>query len=78
MAVQTIYDEVANFIAGMNPHKVIEFKPTETNQNRFDLLIDKNLEEGLTLEEKVEIEHSLILNRIIGLAKAKALNLISL
>jgi hypothetical protein len=74
--VQTVYDEVANFMATMNPEKVIAFKPSEANQNRFELLLDKQKQQLLTVEEKSEIEHYLMLNRIIGLAKAQALNLV--
>lgn len=75
MATKTVYDEVADFIAGMNPNKVIEFKASTTNQLRFDYLLEKNAEKGLSAEEKVEMDHYLVLNRIIGLAKARALTL---
>jgi hypothetical protein len=74
--VHTVYDEVANFMATMNPEKVIAFKPSEANQNRFDLLLEKRKQNELNVEEKSEIEHYLMLNRIIGLAKAQALNLV--
>jgi hypothetical protein len=74
--VHTVYDEVANFMARMNPEKVIAFKPSEVNQTRFDDLLDKQKQHPLSAEEKTEIEHYLMLNRIIGLAKAQALNLV--
>jgi hypothetical protein len=74
--VHTVYDEVANFMATMNPEKVIAFKPSEANQTRFDVLLDKQKQHTLSAEEKSEIEHYLMLNRIIGLAKAQALNLV--
>jgi hypothetical protein len=74
--VHSVYDEVANFMATMNPEKVIAFKPSEANQSRFDILLEKQKLNNLSTEEKTEIEHYLILNRIIGLAKAQALNLV--
>ena len=73
----SVYDEVAAFMASMNPEKVIAFKPSEANQERLDNLLDKQKNEGLTPEEKSEIEHYLMLNRIIGLAKARALSLLA-
>ena len=76
--VQTVYDEVATFMASMNPKKVIAFKPSKANQNRLDFLLDKQKEKGLSDLETSELEHFLMLNRIIGLAKARALNLINL
>ncbi len=71
----SIYDEISAFIASMNPEKVIAFKPSHTNQGRLDLLLDKQKDTGLSIEEKSELEHYLIINRIIGLAKARAINL---
>lgn len=73
----SIYDEVATFMASMNPAKVVAFKASEAHQVRLDLLLDKQQEEGLTADEKSEIEHYLMLNRIIGLAKARAINLLT-
>ncbi len=69
----SVYDEVAAFMAEMNPAKVIAFKPSPENQQRLDFLLDKHNEQGLSSEEKSELEHYLILNRIIGLAKAQAM-----
>jgi hypothetical protein len=70
----TVYDEIAQFMASMNPEKVIQFKPSTTNQERLNFLLDKQKDSGLTAEEKSEIEHFLIINRIVGLAKARAYN----
>lgn len=73
----SIYDEVATFMASMNPAKVVAFKASEAHQARLDLLLDKQQDEDLTADEKSEIEHYLMLNRIIGLAKARAINLLA-
>ena len=73
----SIYDEIAAFMAGMDPKKVIAFKPSSKNQKRLDHLLDKQKESGLTKEEVSELEHCLIINRIIGLAKAQALRLLA-
>jgi hypothetical protein len=76
VAVTSIYDEISGFIASMNPEKVIEFRPSELQQKRLDTLLDKQNESGLTTEEKTELEHYLIINRIVGLAKARAIKLL--
>ena len=73
----SVYEEVATFMASMNPKKVIAFKPSRANQDRFDFLLDKQKNMGLTFEEKSELEHYLILNRIIGLAKARAISIVA-
>lgn len=71
----SIYDEISNFIASMNPEKVVAFKPSKANQERLDFLLDKQREMPLTTEERTELEHYLIINRIVGLAKARALKM---
>jgi hypothetical protein len=72
----SIYDEVATFMAGMNPARVVAFKPSATNQQRLNFLLDKQKEKSLAVDEKSELEHYLILNRIIGLAKARAIKML--
>ena len=76
MLTHSVYNEVAEFMATMDPAKVIAFKPSPANQTRFDFLLDKKTESELSNDEKSEIEHYLILNRIIGLAKAQALHIL--
>ncbi len=60
----------------MNPKKVINFKPSVSYQQRVDALFFKQKEEMLSLEEKSELEQYLIINRIIGLAKARAIKMV--
>lgn len=76
MLTQSVYKEVAEFMATMDPAKVIAFKPSPANQTRFDFLLDKKAESELSNDEKSELEHYLILNRIIGLAKAQAFHIL--
>ena len=75
-ATVSIYDEISSFIASMNPEKVVQFRPSSAQQERLDDLLDKQREEGLTSDEKNELEHFLIINRIIGLAKARAMKML--
>lgn len=41
MLAESIYTEVADFMAGMNPKLVLAFKPSDDNQSRLDYLLDK-------------------------------------
>ncbi|MCY7350049.1 MAG: hypothetical protein LH606_05210 [Cytophagaceae bacterium] len=76
MRKTSILDEISTFIAGMNPEKVMNFKPSPAHQQRLDFLLDKRREFSLSAEEKSEIEQSLIINRIVGLAKARAIKML--
>ena len=64
-------------MADMNPAKVVAFKPSTANQQRLDFLLDKQKEDGLTIDEKSGLERYLVLNRIISFAKARALKAMS-
>jgi hypothetical protein len=72
----SVYDELSEFIASMNPKKVLNFKASANTQKRLDYLLDKQRDTTLSLEEKNELEHYLIINRIVGLAKARAIKLL--
>ena len=72
----SILNEISNFIAGMNPEKVINFKASDSSQDRLDSLLSKQKIESLNDDEKSELEHYLIINRIVGLAKARALKML--
>lgn len=72
MTVQIIYDHFAETIAAMNPTKVLEIRAPKAATERLESLIEKKNEEGLSAVEKDELDHYLVLERLIRLAKAHA------
>lgn len=73
MTMTKVYDEIIDFIAaGASPAEVVAFKPSEQMQARVSDLLDREKGEGLSPEEKAELDHYLILEHIMRLAKAKA------
>jgi DNA replicative helicase MCM subunit Mcm2 (Cdc46/Mcm family) len=72
MVVYNMYDEVADFIGKMNPSKILELKAPIESKDRVYALIEKEKEEGLSTSEKDELDHYLVLERLIRLAKAHA------
>ncbi len=67
------YDEIIDFFAaGTTPQTLIDFKPSEVARERVADLIfnEKNL--GLTAAEKAELDHYLLLEHMLRLAKARA------
>lgn len=72
-----VYDEIASFMASMDAKKVMAFKPSKENQERLDFLLNKKQESNLNEGETKELEHYLIVNRIVSLAKARALKLLA-
>lgn len=77
IAYQNVYDGLADFIAGMDPQRVLAFHASPEIQQRVELLLDKKKEAGLTEEEFSELEHYFILEHIVRLAKSRARLLLS-
>jgi hypothetical protein len=72
MTASSVYDSVADFIASMNPEKVLELRADPEMQDRLEELIEKEKMTGLSADEKEELDHYIVLERLIRLAKARA------
>ncbi|MBE9224012.1 hypothetical protein IQ264_00790 [Phormidium sp. LEGE 05292] len=67
------YEEIVDFIAaGTSPDRVITFQPSETVKARVENLIYREKNEGISSEEKAELDLYLQLEHIMRLAKARA------
>lgn len=53
-------EEVANFIAMTNPAKVLAFRPSSETNKRFSDLIEREKNDGISAEEKHELDHYMI------------------
>jgi hypothetical protein len=74
----SVYDELAVFLASLSPRKVIAYKASSKAQERVNFLLEKNKSLGLTNEENAEMERYMTVEHIVRLAKAKALQKLSL
>ncbi len=72
MSTSTIYDYAANFIAAMNPKRILELRARAADRERLESLIEKEKGVGLTPDEKDELDHFLVLERLIRLDRAYA------
>lgn len=71
-----IYEDLAELIANMAPEKVVALKASPSQQQRLEDLLEKSRENGLSEDEKLEVERVLLLNRVISLAKIRARRLL--
>lgn len=69
----SVFDELAYFLASLSPKKVLVYKVSPKAQERVSFLIDKNKKSGLSAVENAEMERYMIVEHIIQLAKAKAI-----
>jgi hypothetical protein len=72
MVVYNAYDQIAELIAELNPAKVMALKANKELQNRFENLVEKSKESSLNLQEKDELDHYVVLERLIRLAKIRS------
>ena len=73
----SVYDELAYFLASLSPRKVLQYKVSPKAQERVNLLLLKNQNNGLNAEENAEMERYMTLEHIIRLAKSNALQKIN-
>lgn len=72
MQPNKVYDEVIEFIASSSPQNVIAFRPSEEAKARLAELIDREKRDGLSEDEKSELDHYLQIEHVMRLAKARA------
>jgi hypothetical protein len=70
---QSIYTEVADFLASQPTLEALaEYRVSAAVQLHIDSLLEKNREEGLSAEERLELEKILAVSHVMTLAKTKA------
>lgn len=70
-------EEIINFLAaGVTSQSLIKFQVSETVKERVADLIFRKKNDGISSDEKVELEHYLILEHLLRLAKARAYDFI--
>lgn len=70
--IYTVYDQIAEMIALLEPEKVLALRPAQEIQHRFDFLIEKSKISEINKREKDELDHFIVLERLFRLAKIKA------
>lgn len=74
MVYHFVFDELADLLASMDPDKVLAFRTSEKSQLRLEALLEKSKEsKGLSKTETAEMDQFMLLEHIVGLAKARAL-----
>ena len=69
--VYNAYDELAEILALANPARVLQLKASKEMQVRLESLIQKSKEGQLSRAEKDELDHYIVLERLIRLAKIR-------
>jgi uncharacterized protein YifE (UPF0438 family) len=67
-----VYDQLANLIANLGGEQLLNFKASEEIQNRYGFLLNKKMQGSIEPEEKDELDHFIVLERLFRAAKIKA------
>ncbi len=62
-------EEVANFIATTDPAKVLAFRPSMETKTRVSELIELEKADGISDEEKYELDYYMQLEHLMRMAK---------
>lgn len=72
MVIYNLFDQIAELIAHLPSKTILELKPNQELIDRFENLVQKSKFEKISLDEKDELDHFIVLERLIRLAKIRA------
>jgi len=76
--VSPALDDFAEFLAKLAPSKLLAYKASPKAQERLNFLLEKNKTIVLTQEEQDELGYYMLVEHLVRLAKAKALQRLNL
>ena len=70
METSTLFDEILDFIASSpTPEQIVEFHPSSRLQLRLRDLLDRNRNENLSADERVELDEFSRMNHFMSMLK---------
>ncbi len=72
MTIYNVFDQIAEILAEAEPAKITAMRASGEMQNRLEALIEKAKEGALDYKEKDELDHFMVLERLMRLAKIRA------
>lgn len=72
MTIYNVYDEVATLLASLDTAKLPALKASPAMQQRFEQLTNRAKQAQLNPQDKDELDHYIVLERLIRLAKFRA------
>ncbi len=71
-ATTSAQDQIADFLADAIPERILAFKFSSGIQKRIEILVNRKKEGAISGPENAELEHYLLYDNLMGLAKARA------
>ena len=76
MVESEAFNEIVELSASANPRQIIHYKPSLKTIQRVQALVLSKNEGTISAEEETELQYFLYLENMIGLAKARAYQLL--
>ncbi|MCU0348958.1 MAG: hypothetical protein MUC59_18610 [Saprospiraceae bacterium] len=76
MVQSAAFTEIVELIASSNPEHIAHYSPGKKTLDRVQELLLKKSAETLSNEEDAELQHFFFLENMVGLAKARAYQLL--
>ncbi len=70
--IYNVYDQVAGLLAQLEPEKILAIQASAEMQTRFNTLVKKSKQAQISVREKDELTHFIVLERLFRLSKIKA------
>jgi hypothetical protein len=70
--IYNVYDQLSQILARLDSSGIQQLKANAELQIRFDSLAEKSKSQQLTINEKDELDHYVVLERLMRLAKIRA------
>ncbi len=70
--IYSVYDQIAELLASLEPKKILALKASPEVQARLEILIEKSNNQDITKQEKDELDHYIVLERLMRLAKIRS------
>ena len=69
--IYNVYDQLSQILARLDANGIKQLKADEPLQDRFNSLSEKSKNQGLSEDEKDELAHYVVLERLMRLAKIR-------
>jgi hypothetical protein len=77
-SVHPAVEDFVEFLAKLAPRKVLEYKASSQSQERLFTLLEKSKNAALTKKEMEEMDYYMMIEHVVRLAKARALQKLKL
>ena len=73
MTANPVFNEMIDLLATLPAQTLLDFHPSQKMQKHVDQLLQKNRDNGLSDDEKSDLDKIMVLEHIVRMAKARVL-----